>query len=233
MRSLDLPKRIAFIVAHPDDETEISAGTIYQNFKKGGQNFLFCATLGEKGNAYLNTEIDAVSLGELRKEELYKVGQFLGIEEIIVSDFPDGSLENYLPRLRVEVGNFLDKVQPEIVISFGLDGYSGHKDHVALSQIVKKNVTERGLEFIEFSGPSEEVCAGYEECLFKKRKNGAYQDLVRSKANICVEIDREVKLSAINMYETQRAGLDPFKIFPKQVADHLVQYEYFYKAEEE
>ncbi len=230
MKDFYFPKRIAFITAHPDDETEISAGTIYNNFQKGGKNFLYCATLGEKGNAYVSEDITPEELGLMRKTELFSVGQFLGIEEIVVSDFPDGEVEGHVGRLEKEIQDFISKVKPEVVVSFGADGYSGHKDHIALSKVVQKILADSGVRFLEFAGPSESVCGGYENCLFKKRKNGDYHDLNRKEANICVKIDKEVKLKALNIYKTQWDGLDPYKIFPPSIAEHVLTHEYFFEA---
>jgi hypothetical protein len=82
---------------------------------------------------------------------------------------------------------------------------------------------------VYFSARLHQKC--FENCLFKKRKNGDYHDLNRKEANICVKIDKEVKLNALNIYKTQWDGLDPYKIFPQAIAEHLLTHEYFFEAE--
>jgi len=43
-----LGKTLLFVVAHPDDESFTSAGTMWQNRLAGGKNYIICATYGKK-----------------------------------------------------------------------------------------------------------------------------------------------------------------------------------------
>ena len=44
-----LGRKIVWLFAHPDDECYLAAGTIYENYRNGGENYLICATAGEQG----------------------------------------------------------------------------------------------------------------------------------------------------------------------------------------
>ncbi len=232
MKEFVFPQKIALIIAHPDDETEIAAGLLYNNSKLGGENHLFCATKGERGKAYLEEDLSDRELADLRAKELYSVGEFLGIGDIKVSDFRDGFLYEEETNLASEVKDFILKVKPDAVLSFGDDGYTGHRDHTVLGKIARKISLELGFKFIEFSTPHIDTCPGFYDYLSSKRKNGFYEDNIeKNKANLFVKIDKDTKLQALKLYKTQFKGLDPYNTFPKDIADHLLEYEYFYQME--
>jgi len=52
-----LGSKILVFTAHPDDESYLAAGTIYENTRRGGKTFLVCATGGELGSAHLKKPI--------------------------------------------------------------------------------------------------------------------------------------------------------------------------------
>lgn len=229
MLEVNLPRRLAFVVAHPDDETEIAAGLIHENYKLGGFNALFCATKGEKGRANLPFSVTEEELGRLREKELFIVSKYLGVEHLIVGNFKDGALDKDDTFILNSVRSFLEYTKPDLIVSFGECGYSGHKDHVAIHKIVKKVSVEMGLPMMEFATPDKDIFPDFHLHLNKKRKHGVYEaDLKMKKPNIQIKIQKDVKIQAMKMHETQYAGLNPYNNFPEGIAEHILSYEYFY-----
>jgi LmbE family N-acetylglucosaminyl deacetylase len=225
-----LKKHIAFITAHPDDETLLAGGTIHQNHLAGGKNSLFCATLGEKGIAYLVNPPSIEEMKLLRKNELLNVGKYIGIHTIEMSDLPDGAIEHHIEVLKNSVLTFITTHRPDILISFNQDGFTGHRDHVIISTITKEIAKNLSIPFFTFSKPPHETFPDFTMHLFKKRKNGIYveNEQKHKTPNIQIVVDPKVKLEALKLYESQFAGLNPHNIFPNDIAEHILNNEYFY-----
>jgi LmbE family N-acetylglucosaminyl deacetylase len=71
-----------------------------------------------------------------------------GIRNIYLLDYVDGGLENVdTSEVAARIMSIMRKVQPEIVITFGPDGISGHPDHKAISKattVAFEMLTEAG-----------------------------------------------------------------------------------------
>ena len=223
-----LKKHIAFITAHPDDETFLAAGTIYKNNSEGGINSLFCATLGEKGTSYILDE-HAGDIKNMREKELSAVAKFLGITNIEIGNFTDGDMKNYLVEMYKVVRAFIFRTKPEVLISFGDDGFTGHSDHIAIGMVVKKIAQELHISFVTFAKPPSDLFPDFDSHLLKKRKNGTYISMQSIAENnmIAIVVDPNVKLQALALHESQFAGLNPYNNFSKPISDHILQNEYF------
>lgn len=224
-----LNKHIAFIIAHPDDETLLAGGTIYENHTQGGKNSIFCATLGEKGTSYLSKEHTIDEIKSLRKNEILNVSKYLGIHNIELADFKDGEIEKNIDILKESVLKFITTHKPDILISFNEDGFTGHSDHIAISQITKEIANNLNLPFFTFSKPPHELYPDFNNHLLKKRKNGSYleDDRTHKKPNIKITINPTIKLEALKLYGSQFEGLNPHNVFPTEIADHILNNEYF------
>lgn len=224
-----LNKHIAFIIAHPDDETLLAGGTIYENHILGGKNSVFCATLGEKGSSYLNEECNIDQVKSIRKNEILNVGKYLGMHNIELADFQDGEIERNIDNLKNSVLKFITTHKPDILISFNEDGFTGHSDHIAISQITKEIANNLNLPFFTFSKPPYDIYPDFNHHLLKKRKNGSYlkDEKIHKKPNIKITINPTIKLEALKLYESQFEGLNPHNVFPTEIADHILNNEYF------
>ena len=124
---------ILLVFAHPDDETSSSGGITAKYTRQGVPVDLVCATRGEKG-----TRLDVpdnMSTGEAREAELRAVAALLGIRNIYFLDYTDAEMTAANPaEITNKVLKIMRRVQPEVVITFGPDGVSGHGDHIAISQ---------------------------------------------------------------------------------------------------
>ncbi len=222
-------KHIAIIVAHPDDESVLAGGTVIKHTLAGGRSSLFCATLGEKGSAYLSEKIKKSEFKLIRKKELMDAAKFMGVSHVKISSLPDSKIADYKVKLKEEIRKFLVKSNPDIVISFGVDGFTGHVDHIAVSNATLAICRSLGLEFWEFSKPPEDKCKDIEQYLKKKQKNGLYQKKIikRGTTTFAIKVDPNSKFKLIRLYRTQFQGINPYNIFPKKIAEHMLKNEYF------
>ena len=126
------PKRMLAIFAHPDDESFAVGGTLAKYAHQGVQVILLCATRGEAGISGVSPE----QTGEIRERELRQAAEHLGIEVYFLG-YTDGELAQTKREALLEtIACWIDLVQPQVILTFGPDGISGHSDHVTISHIV-------------------------------------------------------------------------------------------------
>ena len=127
--------RIMGIFAHPDDETFGPGATLAKYASLGHDVYVVCATRGQVGQS--SDHVITKELGFHRERELRKATQILGLKEVIVLDFYDGSLnEQQLPVLKRSIEHEIHKVNPDVVIVYEREGISWHLDHIAVVKAV-------------------------------------------------------------------------------------------------
>jgi LmbE family N-acetylglucosaminyl deacetylase len=120
------------VFVHPDDENFGVGGTLAKYAQQDVQVVLLCVTRGEAGIPGVTPE----EAGNIRTRELRKAAEQLGIE-VYFLDYPDGELAHTnLQTLLEIVACWIDLVQPQVILTFGPDGVSGHPDHITISNIV-------------------------------------------------------------------------------------------------
>jgi len=128
-------RRLALVLAHPDDETFGMGATVAHCAHEGVDVSLFCATDGDAGKSSVPVTSPA-ELAMLRRNELISAAHLLGIREIVTKGHPDKGLSALDPEQLVgDVVAFLRAMQPDVVITFGPEGApTGHPDHRAISR---------------------------------------------------------------------------------------------------
>jgi LmbE family N-acetylglucosaminyl deacetylase len=134
---MDKTRKLMCVFAHPDDESMGMGSALAKASAEGVEISLVCATRGEKG--WYGPARDypgAQALGQIREAELFKAAQVLGIQRVDFLDYIDGELDQVHPGEAVQkIACLIREVAPQVVISFGPDGYYGHPDHIAISQL--------------------------------------------------------------------------------------------------
>jgi LmbE family N-acetylglucosaminyl deacetylase len=133
-------KTLVAVWAHADDEGPV--GPILARYaREGVQVYLIIATDGAQGAA--NTTVPrGPEIAKLRVEEARCSAQALGIDSPTLLGFPDGALGNYsadpamLYRLTERIHTELQRLRPDVLITWGPDGGYGHPDHRIVSSIV-------------------------------------------------------------------------------------------------
>jgi LmbE family N-acetylglucosaminyl deacetylase len=126
-------RTILGIWAHPDDEVFTSGGLMADAVRRGNRVVCLHLTRGEAG-LYHRQVWPARDLASVRSAELEECLARLGVTEQRFLDLPDGGLclvpwDEIVVRLHDE----LVEIDPDVIVTFGSDGYTGHPDHKALA----------------------------------------------------------------------------------------------------
>jgi LmbE family N-acetylglucosaminyl deacetylase len=200
-----VPGPILLVFAHPDDETSSAAGTTARYARHGVTVDLVCATGGEKG-----TRLDVppdIATASAREKELRAAAGITGIRDIYLLGYIDGELEK--ANAGEVAGRVLDimmKVRPEVVITFGPDGVSGHPDHIAIGRAATaafKKITESG------GGPRKLYYVTIPRSAFSgTESDGAEGVITRPDDEITTVIDIaeifDIKIRALESYRSQQ-----------------------------
>jgi LmbE family N-acetylglucosaminyl deacetylase len=123
------------VFAHPDDETFRPGGTLALLARLGVNVHVLTLTHGEAGSC---GEPPLCTLDELpitRERELRCACAALGIKPPHVLDYPDGHLAEADPeRVIADILAIVRQVCPQVLLSFGSDGLSGHPDHILVGK---------------------------------------------------------------------------------------------------
>src|SRR3954471_6249852 len=124
------PLKLMCVLAHPDDESLGTGGTLAKYAAEGVETYLITATRGERGRYGDAVERPAPDVvGRTREAELRAAAKELGLREVVVLGYPDGALDSHDPADAVEaVARHLRRIQPHVVVTFGPDGAYGHPD---------------------------------------------------------------------------------------------------------
>lgn len=133
------------LLAHADDETA-AAPVLARYAREGVQVYMVIATDGSGGSGsqtYLQRDSGPVgdALVKARAEEARCAAAALGAQEPVLLAFPDGKLGDYLgdrtliARLTDGIAKQIDRLRPDVVMTWGPDGGTGHPDHRIVSNI--------------------------------------------------------------------------------------------------
>jgi LmbE family N-acetylglucosaminyl deacetylase len=155
---------VAFLHAHPDDESIFTGGTIARLAAARADAVVIMATLGERGrpsDPLVHAEIgEDPPLADVRKEELRQACAALGAADVMllggVNRFvdsgvhPDRWSNGCLARSRAAGTDalvaLLRDVRPQVLVTFDAGGCTGHPDHVACHDIASGAAAELARE---------------------------------------------------------------------------------------
>jgi N-acetylglucosamine malate deacetylase 2 len=130
--------RLLAVFAHPDDETFRPGGALALLARASVQVQVLTATRGEAGSCGEPPLCRPEDLPALRERELSCACTVLGLEPPSLLNYQDGHLaEVSLDHLMQDVLAAIEEVQPQVLLSFGPDGLSGHPDHIAIGQAAR------------------------------------------------------------------------------------------------
>ncbi|WLR47828.1 bacillithiol biosynthesis deacetylase BshB2 [Halobacillus litoralis] len=140
---IEQEKQVLVIFPHPDDEAFGVSGTITSYIKQRTPLTYACLTLGEMGrNLGKPTFATRESLPEIRRKELMKAAEAMGIEDLRMMGLRDKTLEFEDDReMKDMVRQLIDELQPSLVISF-YPGFAVHPDHEATARAVVRALRE-------------------------------------------------------------------------------------------
>jgi len=129
--------RVVGIFAHPDDESVCAGGTLARYSSAGADVRVVSLTRGGAGQIRDAAVATRATLTTVREGELRRAGHELGLTETRCLDLEDGTLDRVDPEELVAIAtSLLEELQPDVVVTFGPDGFSGHPDHAAVGAAV-------------------------------------------------------------------------------------------------
>ena len=128
-------QRLLAIFAHPDDETFRCGGTLALLAQRGVRVQVLTATRGQAGSRGDPPLCAPEELPAVRESELRCACAALGIQPPILLDYQDGQLSEADPEKIVsEILAVIREVRPQMILTYGPDGVSGHPDHIAIGR---------------------------------------------------------------------------------------------------
>jgi LmbE family N-acetylglucosaminyl deacetylase len=204
------------ILPHPDDESFPMGGTLAKYAANHIRVTLVCATRGEAGIEGLDPE----ETGKIREGELRQAASALGLDEVRFLDYRDGTLsqvnaEEFIERL----AGLLRDLKPDVVLTFGPDGISGHPDHVTLSARVTQAFDRATLPSsrLYYLAPSKATLQGCGVTPSQEAAGGPV-------ASIDITDYRLSKVRAMQAHASQNP---PYTGDPVEEAGKLTCHEYF------
>ncbi len=137
------PHTLLAIFAHPDDEATV-APVLAKYAAEGVTVYLCVATDGRLGVTDHAKIPAGDSLANVRKLELQCAAEKLGIKAPIMFGLHDqlkmgegmGELNQQLDSLRRGVKKLFTELKPDVVITWGASGWTGHHDHRLVGALV-------------------------------------------------------------------------------------------------
>lgn len=139
------PKTVMAVFAHPDDEIDVSP--LLTKLAAGGHKvYLTIATNGDMGIREHAKIPAGDSLANVRKRETECTCTTLGINPPVMLGLGDGKItnRNALSILRKRLDSIFTIYKPDIVITWGAEGGSGHPDHRMVGAVVTE-IYQSGL----------------------------------------------------------------------------------------
>ena len=133
------------VLAHPDDESFGTGGTLALYAQRGVEVHLVCATRGEAGEIDPELMRGFDSIADRRMSELRCAAGILGLTGVYFLGYRDsgmpGSPDNEHPQALVaapqsevaaKVAHYIRQLKPQVVLTFDPIGGYKHPDHIAI-----------------------------------------------------------------------------------------------------
>lgn len=223
-----MKRSILLIFAHPDDESSGVSGTVKKYTQQGVPVDLITATRGEKGSR-LDVPAGA-DTGTAREAELRAAAAIMGIRNIYLLGYMDGKLYKAdIDEVANKIADIMRRVEPEIVITFGPDGISGHTDHItvgkaatrAFKKLSEENKGPRKLYYVTIAASALPDADEY-----------GVATRPDEEVTIATDISKylDSKIKALSVHRSQQDARDLIEMFKEGEESGLRQKEYLYLA---
>ncbi len=167
-------------------------------------------------------------MGEVRFAEMREVAKALDLSGMTVLDFPDSGLKEMDPRLiEKAIAEHVEKIAPDVLVTYPVHGISGFHDHLVTHQLVKRVFLELksrvGLQRLAFYTITE---AQAEKAVHHKLSFSSTQEI---DCVVTVEQqDVEALKKALSCYKTYQDMIEKTGI--KDLAGREIHFEFFQES---
>jgi N-acetylglucosamine malate deacetylase 2 len=131
--------KILYIYPHPDDESFGMGHAMSMQLREGHEVYLFTLTKGGATRQRHKYNYSIEEMGEVRYKEMLEVEKVIGLTGMRVIDLPDSGLKEMDPReIEVVVREEIERIKPNIIVTYAVHGISGFHDHLVIHAIVKR-----------------------------------------------------------------------------------------------
>lgn len=92
-------------------------------------------------------------MGEERYKEMLEVEKVLGFKEMTVLNLPDSGLSEMDPgEIEIAVKNEIERIKPDILVTYPVHGISGFHDHLVTHAVVKRlflRMKDEGTDYLK------------------------------------------------------------------------------------
>ncbi len=114
-----------------------------KQLRQGHEVFLLTLTRGGATRQRFKFDYTIEEMGSVRFGEMQRVNEVLGLSGMTVLDLPDSGLKEIDPReIEKVVVDEVERIKPEILVSYAVHGISGFHDHLVTHAIVKRVFVE-------------------------------------------------------------------------------------------
>jgi LmbE family N-acetylglucosaminyl deacetylase len=128
------------VFAHPDDET-VCAGVLARAVAAGWEVRMIYATSGDAGKDVSGKNLQGAALGKEREREGASALAALGVKQPpTFLGFGDGTLTQARAQVTERLVKELAGLHADVVLTFGPDGFTRHRDHIAVGRATDEAV---------------------------------------------------------------------------------------------
>jgi len=138
-------QRVLAVFSHPDDESYGPSGTLFRIARDpDAATAVFIMTRGEASSMGPQKGLSPDAVAALRRDRLSKVDEVLGLDALLIGEFPDGGMAfRPLQEMADAVGACLDALEPQVVIAHDPRGVNAHADHIATHWALRSALATR------------------------------------------------------------------------------------------
>lgn len=131
--------RVLYVFPHPDDESFGVGHVMHRQRRQGHEVHLLTLTRGGATKQRHKFGYSIEEMGEVRHREMLEVERVLGLSGMKVLDLPDSGLKEVDPRdLERAVSAEVERLRPQVVVTYPAHGISGFHDHLVSHAVVKR-----------------------------------------------------------------------------------------------
>lgn len=227
--------RLLCVLAHPDDESLGTGGTLAQYAKEGVSTYVVTATRGERGRFGDAAESPGLeTVGQVREGELRAAAHELGVKDIHLLGYVDGDLDKANPAEAVaRIVSHLRRIRPHVVITFDPFGAYGHPDHIAISQLTTAAVSvSADPEFLcDDDSASPHAVSKLYYMAWSQLKWEAYQAALKTLKSRVDDVDRHAQPWPEWALTTEIDTRESWELAWRAVSCHQTQMSVFRKLE--
>lgn len=135
--------KILYIFPHPDDESFGAAHAMSKQRREGHEVYLLTLTKGGATKQRHKFGYSVEEMGEIRYKEMLDVEKVLDLSGMTVLDLPDSGLKEMDPRdIEKVIRKEIERLKPDIVVTYAVHGVSGFHDHLVCHAVVKRVFVE-------------------------------------------------------------------------------------------